>query len=76
MAINMAFFFVSQVAKMLQQISSGQEFDTNDIFLAPLNDFVKKASREFANWFMECKDIVETIFFLLFYFQCFANFYT
>ena len=52
---------------MLQQISSGQEFDSNDIFLAPLNDFVKKASREFANWFMECKDI-DFPFYLIFHF--------
>ncbi|KAI9264308.1 hypothetical protein BDA99DRAFT_508960 [Phascolomyces articulosus] len=50
---------LAEVAKMLQQISSGQEFDSNDIFLAPLNEFVKKASREFANWFMELTNVEE-----------------
>ncbi|KAI9497788.1 Rho GTPase activation protein [Zychaea mexicana] len=50
---------LAEVAKMLQQISSGQEFDNNDIFLAPLNEFVKKSSKEFANWFMELTNVEE-----------------
>ncbi|KAI8145855.1 Rho GTPase activation protein [Fennellomyces sp. T-0311] len=50
---------LAEVAKMLQQISSGQEFDSNDIFLAPLNGFVKKSSRDFANWFLELTNVEE-----------------
>jgi hypothetical protein len=40
---------------MLQQISSGKIFDSDDIFLAPLNDYVFHAGKRFADWFMEGK---------------------
>jgi hypothetical protein len=38
---------------MLQQISSGKIFDSDDIFLAPLNDYVFHAGKRFAEWFMQ-----------------------
>lgn len=46
---------LAEVAKMLQQISSGKVFDNNDLFLAPLNEFVLKTAPKFSEWFMKCK---------------------
>lgn len=46
---------LAEIAKMLQQISSGKVFDDNDLFLAPLNDFVLESAQVFSDWFMECK---------------------
>ncbi|CAO3585216.1 unnamed protein product [Absidia cylindrospora] len=44
---------------MLQQISSGKIFDSDDIFLAPLNDYVYHAGQRFAEWLMKVTDVVD-----------------
>lgn len=48
--LNCVFY---QISRMLQQISSGKIFDSDDIFLAPLNDYVFHAGKRFAEWFMQ-----------------------
>ncbi|SAM08885.1 hypothetical protein [Absidia glauca] len=45
---------------MLQQISSGKIFDSDDIFLAPLNDYVFHAGKRFAEWFMQATDVEDS----------------
>ncbi|KAI9032900.1 Rho GTPase activation protein [Phycomyces nitens] len=48
---------LAEISKMLQQISSGKVFDADDMFLAPLNDYVFDAGKRFANWFMKLTDV-------------------
>ncbi|KAL1936301.1 hypothetical protein VTP01DRAFT_435 [Rhizomucor pusillus] len=50
---------LAEIAKMLQQISSGKVFDDNDLFLAPLNDFVLESAQVFSDWFMELTNVEE-----------------
>lgn len=57
---------LAEIAKMLQQISSGKVFDDNDLFLAPLNDFVLESAQVFSDWFMECKFLMFTRSFCIF----------
>lgn len=48
---------LAEVSKMLQQISSGKVFDANDLFLAPLNDYVFEAGQRFSQWFLALTDV-------------------
>ncbi|KAI8581736.1 hypothetical protein K450DRAFT_230913 [Umbelopsis ramanniana AG] len=48
---------LAEVSKMLQQISSGKVFDANDLFLAPLNDYVFEAGQRFSQWFVSLTDV-------------------
>ncbi|KAM3578882.1 iqgap-related protein [Umbelopsis sp. WA50703] len=48
---------LAEVSKMLQQISSGKVFDANDLFLAPLNDYVFEAGQRFSQWFVALTDV-------------------
>ncbi|KAL0089256.1 hypothetical protein F4703DRAFT_1903770 [Phycomyces blakesleeanus] len=48
---------LAEISKMLQQISSGKVFDADDMFLAPLNDYVFDAGKRFSNWFMKLTDV-------------------
>ncbi|KAF7722402.1 hypothetical protein EC973_003178 [Apophysomyces ossiformis] len=48
---------LAEISKMLQQISAGKIFDDNDMFLAPLNDYVEDAGKRFGRWFMQLTDV-------------------
>ncbi|KAI7869374.1 hypothetical protein BDF14DRAFT_1784332 [Spinellus fusiger] len=48
---------LAEISKMLQQISSGKVFAADDMFLAPLNDYVYNAGKRFYDWFMKLTDV-------------------
>ncbi|KAI8096562.1 Rho GTPase activation protein [Halteromyces radiatus] len=48
---------LAEISRMLQQISSGKIFDADDMFLAPLNDYVFHAGQRFAEWFLKVADV-------------------
>ncbi|KAG0186396.1 hypothetical protein DFQ28_007927 [Apophysomyces sp. BC1034] len=48
---------LAEISKMLQQISAGKIFDDNDMFLAPLNDYVDDAGKRFGLWLMNLTDV-------------------
>ncbi|KAI8068711.1 hypothetical protein BC940DRAFT_346392 [Gongronella butleri] len=48
---------LGEVVKVLQKISTGTVFDASDMFLAPLNEYVEKAGKEFAAWFIKVTDV-------------------
>ncbi|KAI9308755.1 hypothetical protein BJ944DRAFT_246306 [Cunninghamella echinulata] len=50
---------LAEISRMLQQISSGKIFDANDLFLAPLNDYVADAGYRFEQWFLNVTDVEE-----------------
>ncbi|RUS30189.1 hypothetical protein BC938DRAFT_479738 [Jimgerdemannia flammicorona] len=39
------------ISKMLHQISTGKVFDEQEVYLAPLNDYVAHAAKRFSTWF-------------------------
>ena len=44
---------LSEISKMLIQISSGQLFGDSDPCLMPINSFVESAIKQFSRWFLE-----------------------
>ncbi|KAI8391606.1 RasGAP C-terminus-domain-containing protein [Radiomyces spectabilis] len=48
---------LAEISKMLQAVSSGRLFTAQDMFLAPLNDYVAHATKQFNQWFMQLTDV-------------------
>lgn len=44
---------LSQIAKVLGQITSGMEFDNDKPSYIPINDFVRNAITQLSNWFIQ-----------------------
>jgi hypothetical protein len=44
---------LSQIAKVLGQITSGVEFDNDKPSYIPINDFVRNAIAQLSNWFIQ-----------------------
>ncbi|RCI04252.1 hypothetical protein CU098_006905 [Rhizopus stolonifer] len=50
---------LAEISKMLQQISSGKSFDSRNLHLSPLDNYVKESNKKFAQWFMNLTDVEE-----------------
>ncbi|KAF9009085.1 hypothetical protein BDQ17DRAFT_1398182 [Cyathus striatus] len=48
---------LSQISKILTQVSSGVEFSDDSPSYVPINDYVRKAISELSSWFIEVADV-------------------
>ncbi|KAI9252676.1 hypothetical protein BY458DRAFT_522733 [Sporodiniella umbellata] len=48
---------LAEISKMLQQISSGNLFDSRNLHLSSLDSYVRESNKKFAQWFMNLTDV-------------------
>lgn len=48
---------LAEISKMLQHISNGKDFDSQNIQLGALSDYIKSSAHRFTQWFLDLTDV-------------------